>query len=105
MLIFFCKILRIKTQIIKLSEQSLISGKKSDLILNICKNYNATEYLSGINGKDYLNLNKFKDSNIKVKFQNFNHPIYKQLNHENFTKNLSVVDYIMNNENIMDVYK
>ena len=37
-----------------------------------------------------------KNSNIKVIFQNFEHPFYKQLNSDNFIKNLSIVDYLMN---------
>lgn len=48
-----------------------LTGKSSDLILNICKHFKATEYLSGPRGADYLDLPKFKKNNIKVKFHHW----------------------------------
>jgi hypothetical protein len=48
-----------------------LSGKGSDLILNICRHFKAKEYLSGPKGIDYLDLNKFKENGIKVKFHHW----------------------------------
>ncbi len=42
------------------------TGKKSELLANICKELNATEYISGPSGRDYLNIDLFE--NIKVSF-------------------------------------
>ena len=96
MLKYFCKKLNINTKIIRLSEVEHVDGHKGDLILNICKKYKAKKYFSGINGINYLNTKDFKKNNIQVIFQNFDHPTYKQINNDQFTKNLSIVDYLMN---------
>jgi hypothetical protein len=45
-----------------------VTGSKTDLLLDICKRTEASIYLSGPSGKDYLELEKFKTSNIKVDF-------------------------------------
>jgi len=90
---FFLKILEINTKIILSSELDILE-KKSDLILRICQKLNATSYLSGISGSDYLDLKKFSLKNIDVVFQNFIHPIYPS---PNFIPNLSTLDLIFNN--------
>jgi hypothetical protein len=51
--------------------------------------------VSGVSGKDYLDLQKFSDSGIKVIFQEFYHPIYAQL-HEPFIPCMSVIDLLFN---------
>ena len=43
--------------------------KSTERLVDICSHYGATEYLSGISGKNYLDLNLFKNKGIKVKFQ------------------------------------
>ena len=63
--------------------------------LNICKKLNADVYLSGVLGKDYLDVSEFEKENIKVKFQDFKHPVYKQL-YEPFIPNMSSIDLLFN---------
>ena len=55
---FFLDKLEINTKIIRSSTFNL-TKKKSDLILEICKIMKATKYLSGLSGKNYLNLKSF----------------------------------------------
>jgi len=88
----------IDTQIIKSSSLD-IEGENSDLILNICKMTSADKYISGILGKDYLQLEDFNKESIKVIFQNFKHPYYKQL-WGDFQPCIGVLDYLMNMEKI-----
>lgn len=59
--------LNIKTPIVYASELN-VEGSKSELLLNICLTTNATEYISGPSGKDYLDLNIFRQNNVKVSF-------------------------------------
>jgi hypothetical protein len=40
--------------------------KQSERLLDICKKFNATTYLSGPSGRNYLDLNLFKEENIEV---------------------------------------
>lgn len=88
------KELQIKTKTIFSSELG-ISDKGSDRILNICKKLGADVYLSGILGSDYLNLKNFEENNIKVQFQNFQHPVYEQY-YKPFLPNMSSIDLIFN---------
>ena len=45
-----------------------VKGDKSELLANICKTTNATTYLSGPSGKDYLDTHFF--DNIKIEYHN-----------------------------------
>ena len=102
MLQYFCSLLNIKKKIILLSNDANIPGKKSELILNLCKNYNATTYYSGINGKNYLNQTQFDNNNIKIIYQNYKYKKYKQINSNSFISNLSIIDLMMNSDNISE---
>jgi len=70
-------------------------GKKSKLLLNICKELNAKTYISGITGKEYLDENIFKEEEIKVIYQDFNHPKYEQI-YQPFIPKMSVIDLLFN---------
>lgn len=89
-----CKFLNIKTKILLASELKE-NGKASALLLNICKALDAKAYLSGVSGREYLNLEDFKREGINVIFQEFHHPIYKQL-YEPFIPCMSVIDLLFN---------
>lgn len=57
--------MNIKTPIVYASELN-VSGKKSELLANICKAVDATEYISGPSGRDYLEIKYF--SGIEVSY-------------------------------------
>ena len=87
---FFLKKLQIDTKIIKSSSLDVV-GNKSNLILEICKKLKGTKYLSGVSGKNYLDLESFRKENIKVVFQKYDYPQYKK----NFKfPNLSTIDIL-----------
>ena len=44
--------------------------KGTSRLVDICKQYNAKTYISGISGKKYLNIEEFENSGIEVVFQN-----------------------------------
>lgn len=60
-------ILNIKTKIVFDYETYL---KGTERLVDICIKNGATTYISGISGKKYLDISKFNDNNIDVKFQN-----------------------------------
>lgn len=70
-------------------------AEKGELMLDICRKVGATTYLSGISGKDYLDPGRFAEHNIKLAFQEFHHPIYRQL-YEPFVPCLSSIDLLFN---------
>lgn len=70
-------------------------GRSTELLLDICKKVEANCYLSGANGKNYLNVDLFKNNKIEVEYQNFNHPVYPQL-YGDFVAGLSSIDLLFN---------
>lgn len=91
---YICSCLGIKTKFV-LSSEIKTEGKASSKILNICKKMNTNIYLSGISGKDYLDLTEFNNNGIKVEFQEFHHPIYQQM-YKPFIPCMSVIDLLCN---------
>ena len=70
-------------------------GEKSSLILNMCKELNASTYIFGTLGKDYADVQEFEKNKIGLIFQNCNHPKYSQLYRE-FISHMSVIDLLFN---------
>lgn len=99
-----CKFLGINTCLKKSSELD-IDGKKSELLLNICEKFNASEYLTTIGAKEYLDKDKeiFYNSNINIKYHNYNHPNYKQKGKQ-FIPQLSILDLLFNEKNNAKTY-
>ena len=75
-----------------------ISGVKTDLILNMCKAANAKTFIFGQDGKTYIEEDKFKQSGVEYKFQNFKHPTYKQ-RYPEFESHMSFIDLLFNHGN------
>ena len=88
------KLLGIQIKIVKLSELE-VEGKKSNLVLNVCKKLNANQFVFGEKGSDYAVIEDFNKNNIKPIFQNYIHPIYKQIGNK-FISHLSVIDLLFN---------
>ena len=88
------ELLSINVRILKASDLA-IEGNGNTLILDICRKLDADVYLSGISGKEYLKLHEFKESGIVVIFQEFQHPIYKQL-YQPFIPCMSIIDLLFN---------
>ena len=70
-------------------------SKGSDLILEICKKVNAKKYLSGRDGRNYLDKISFDENNIEIAYQNFRHPTYQQYQ-GGFVSNMSIIDLYFN---------
>ena len=78
------------------SSQMNVNGLKSDLILDICREADASIYIAGPSGRDYLDMDSFKEAGIEVVFNDYHHPIYPQRRSEEFISHLSAVDLFMN---------
>jgi len=96
-LLFWLSELNIDTKIIKSSDLD-INSKKSDLILDLCSEFDADKYISGALGKDYLDEGDFKMKGVEVEYQNYQHPQYAQL-HGEFLSHMGIVDFCMNSKN------
>ena len=87
--------LDIKIEVIKESELN-INGNSTERLVNISKKIGAETYVSGIGGKEYMNEKMFETNNIKIEYQNFKCPIYKQVFNSEFIPNLSIIDLLFN---------
>ena len=95
--ITIARALGINTRFIKSSEIDL-SGKGSDLILNICLKSGAANYISGMGGKSYLKEQAFKNHGINILYLAPYQLAYTQEYPEpGFIPNLSIIDYLFNN--------
>jgi len=90
----FMEMLDIDTKILMASDLR-IKTTSTQRLVDICVKLEATEYLSGIGGYNYIEESLFEEAGIKLTYQKFEHPVYEQL-HGKFISNLSTLDYLMN---------
>jgi WbqC-like protein family len=83
-----------QTKFVKASDIG-VQGKGSELILNLCKATQATAYLSGSQGENYLDEAAFADKNIELIYQDYKHPTYKQL-YTGFEPSMAAIDLLFN---------
>jgi len=72
-----------------------INGGQSERLLKICQRFGAGVYLSGSAAQDYLDVELFRSAGVEVRWQDYRHPVYRQL-HGDFVSHLSVVDLLLN---------
>ena len=89
---YLCKAFHIATPRTRASTLNA-QGHKDDLVLQICLEVGARTYLSGPIGRDYLDVGKFLDHGIDVRFADYSHPFYPQRDHI-FAPNMSAVDLL-----------
>jgi hypothetical protein len=89
--------LGIRTPMLR-SSQMKISGAKSDMVLNMCREVGADVYLAGAGAsKGYLDVAAFERAGIRVVWQDFQHPRYRQFpSSDVFIEKLSAIDLIFN---------
>lgn len=86
--------MRIDRRIVRSGDLGIGGGQTARLV-NVCRHFGATDYLSGAAARDYLDLTAFAEAGIRVEFQDYRHPVYPQLYGE-FVPLLSIVDLLMN---------
>lgn len=72
-----------------------IGGSQSQRLLDLCRHFGATRYLSGDAARDYLDVSLFARHGIEVVWQNYQHPVYPQ-QHGAFVPYLSAIDLLLN---------
>ncbi|UPT75138.1 MAG: WbqC family protein [Elusimicrobiota bacterium] len=89
--------LGIKTPIVR-SSQLKVTGAKSEMVLNMCREVGAEAYLAGSGAsKGYLDVAAFEAAGIRVLWQEFRHPRYVQ--HppgDGFAERMSAFDLLFN---------
>jgi len=98
---FIAKELGLTATFVRASELG-VSGKRSELLANICKKVGADNYYSNIGSKVYMDKEKnfFDDAGIKVHYMEYEHPTYNQL-FGDFISHLSAIDALFNTVNFI----
>jgi len=92
---WICQKLDINTPCIQSSNLN-VSGTKADLLVNICRKRNATNYISPPGSKVYLDESSaFESAGITISYFDYNHPKYAQL-HGDFLPYMCILDLIFN---------
>src|SRR3989338_1881585 len=92
---YIAKKLNLNVKFRKSSELG-INSKKTQRLVDICKKLNAMSYIAGVGSKDYMDAELFRESGIKLLYQDFKHPVYEQ-RFGKFEELMSVIDLIFNN--------
>jgi len=90
------EVLGITTPVVRASSLG-ISGKRTELLANVCESVGASEYLSPLGSAEYLIAEQdlLHRRGIEIFFQNYRHPEYRQVFHP-FEPFASVIDVIFN---------
>ncbi|NOT24849.1 MAG: WbqC family protein [Acidobacteria bacterium] len=72
-----------------------INGDRSERLVNICRHFGATTYVSGDAAQTYLDVELFARHGIAVEWQRYTHPVYPQ-QHGAFVPYLSALDLLLN---------
>ena len=94
MLLFFMEKLGISVPVVRMKDYSF-RGKKSELVLDMCRQLGAHMYIFGEKGREYADVESFSNAGIIPVFQTYRHPVYPQL-HGDFIPFLSIIDLLFN---------
>lgn len=73
-----------------------IEGKREDRLVSICRQREASVYISPTGSSDYLSeSDAFQRAGIKLLYNDYQHPTYPQL-HGEFVSHLSAIDLLLN---------
>lgn len=75
--------------------QLAVEGDRNARLINLCRLFHATRYISGDAARAYLEVDRFAAAGIKVEWHSYQHPQYPQL-HGNFVSHLSALDLLLN---------
>jgi len=77
------------------SDMQTVSDDPTERLISLCRELNGDAYLSGREGRGYLEQERFSEAGIELWFQEVEAPHYPQL-HGEFISHLSVIDMLFN---------
>jgi hypothetical protein len=96
--------LNITTKLVRASDMEDRGTRKSDLVLDLCRQLEATTYISGPQGRGYIDEASFALAGIELRYDDYRHPVYRQ-SHGGFESHMAAIDLMMNIEDPMPVLK
>ncbi len=91
-----CRIFGFKPNYVRATELGVPQVKGVENLYNILKTVGAEVYISGSNGRAYGVKEFLEKRGIKVLFNDYRHPVYKQFNSEEFVPWLCFFDTLFN---------
>ncbi len=88
--------LGLKTRFVKSSELPEINSTSTQALIDLTKLVDADTYISGGEGINYLDMDLWKGSGLKILFQKYVHPIYRQFNSKTFQPYMNIFDLLFN---------
>lgn len=88
------KWLDLDVEIVRASDYQF-QGHNSSLVLDMCVQLGASDYIFGQQGRTYAQVAEFNQAGVNVWFQAYHHPTYSQC-HGKFEPYLSVLDLLFN---------
>lgn len=79
-----------------LGSELQVSGSATDLLVDLVNAVGGDTYLSGQGAGGYQEDEKFAKAGIRLRYQEFRHPVYPQIGGEEFVSGLSIIDALMN---------
>lgn len=79
----------------RVSSDLAIQGTGTQRLIDICRHFEASEYITGHGARNYLDHQAFEDNNIKVSYMDYGLRPYEQL-HGEFTPYVTILDAIAN---------
>ena len=79
----------------RVSSELSIQGRGTQRLIDICKHFGATEYITGHGARNYLDHRAFEDNDITVSYMQYGLQQYKQL-HGEFTPYVTILDAVAN---------
>jgi hypothetical protein len=93
-----CMVLRealgITTPVVMAGEYAACEDPSGRLV-DLCRAAGADTYLAGAGGAGYMDMEVFARAGVRVVFQEYSHPVYRQV-HGEFVSHLSALDLLFN---------
>lgn len=90
------KQLGLKTKFIRNSDLPPIISSSTQALIDINKNVMADTYIAGAEAINYLDMDLWNNSGLKIIFQKYSHPVYKQFNSAHFQPYMNILDLLFN---------
>lgn len=88
--------LGLKTKFINSSELPKIESTSTQALIDLTRLAGADTYISGGEGINYLNMDLWNSTGLKIMFQKYHHPVYKQFNSPEFQPYMNILDLLFN---------
>jgi hypothetical protein len=90
------KALRIDAPKLVMASSLAVDGQSTALLVSMVRAVGGDAYLAGGGATGYQDDAMFTDAGLELRYQDFQHPVYRQFNSAEFVPGLSIVDALMN---------